>query len=30
MKKEFDYDNRMPKEGSHCVCLSAILIDSVI
>ena len=23
------HNNRMSKEGSHCICLSAILIDSV-
>ena len=29
-KKEINFhDNGMAKEGSHCVCLSVILIDSV-
>ena len=23
------YDNKLPKEGSQCICLSVILIDSV-
>ena len=23
------YDSRMPEQGSHCFCLSVILIDSV-
>ena len=24
------HDNEMPKEGSNCVCLSVMLIDSVV
>ena len=23
------HNNKIPKEGSHCICLSVILIDSV-
>ena len=23
------HDNDVPKEGSHCICMTAILIDSV-
>ena len=23
------YDNKIPKEGSQCICLSVILVDSI-